>query len=105
MCPATLALLIVAQCEPIAVSASPLQLPERQSAQARRLSNPELSRIRGGYRFLARKGEDGIIRLVQDSNTRDMTLAASVTAQQMDAWWGELGASFVAATVTADLAR
>jgi hypothetical protein len=63
----------------------------------RRLSDPQLSRIRGGWAYVARTGRDGIVRLVRDGNTRDMNLLVPVAAQQMDAWWGEVGSAYIAA--------
>ncbi|HEX8443751.1 MAG TPA: hypothetical protein VF631_08900 [Allosphingosinicella sp.] len=50
------------------------------------LSNPELSRIRGGDGYIARTGPNGTVRLIQGANAREMNFASAPTWQQMDSW-------------------
>lgn len=94
--------LLVAPCEPLAAPILELSLPASpRPVAARRMSNPELSRIRGGSRYLATRGADGIVRLFQDAGLRDMTLAAPIPTQIPDAWWAEVGAAYIAASIAA----
>lgn len=67
---------------------------------ARRLGNPELDAIRGGQGFLWKLGRNGIARLVQDGNTRDMTFILAPAGQQMDNWWASVGADYIAASLS-----
>ncbi|HEX8400749.1 MAG TPA: hypothetical protein VF628_03505 [Allosphingosinicella sp.] len=68
--------------------------------QARRLSNPELDRIRGGWAVLTRTGPDGVIRLVRDGNTRDMTMTLPPGVQMLDNWFAEVGSAYIAASLS-----
>ena len=102
MCVATMALsLLVATCEPIAIDTSPLEtLVVQKFAEPKRLSDPKLDRIRGGNGYIAKIGRNGIVQLVRDGNLRDMTLASPQITQLTDNWSAEIGASYVALSLS-----
>lgn len=97
MCAVTLALAVVsAACPPVS-----LQLSEaKPAAVSRRLSNPELDQIRGGQGYVAKAGRNGLVRLVQDGNVRDMNFVLSSASQPMDAWWSDVGSAYVALSLS-----
>lgn len=102
MCAATLALtLLVGTCEPISIASIRLSAPVSHIVSApRRLRDPELDRIRGGYGYIARVGSNGIIRIVQDGNTREMTLPLAAGTQVTDTWWSDIGSAYIAASLS-----
>jgi hypothetical protein len=70
---------------------------ERESKQLLVLSSKELDEIRGGQGFSFAATGGGAERVGRDPTVRDVALAQSVFAQQMDAWWADSGASLLAA--------
>lgn len=90
MCALALALAALTSACPAPAAAPPAPV------EARRLSQPELARIRGAGGFVAKRGRDGVVRLVQDSNMRDMTLVSPAPTQIPDNWFAQTGASLLA---------